>query len=132
MKTWLQIQSQLRSFNFFSVVHLGSIELSSDSQDDPLVKPPKKRPKRNDRKSLSPNIIDLCSDPEETLSPLKTPTRTWMKDDVVIILSSDDESHHPPANLFASGMDPDNQDIPIPHLPIETLPELHGQEDSEV
>lgn len=106
-------------------MHLGAIELSSDSGDDYPIKPIKKRPKRNEGKSLSSDIIDLCSDLEESLSPLKTPTRTRMDNNVVVILSSDDEDH-PSPNLFNSGMDVDNQGN---HSPFETLPESQGKED---
>ena len=113
-------------------MHLGAIELSSDSQDDPHLKPPKKRPKKNERIPLSPNIIDLCSDPEEALSSLKTPTRTRMEENVVVILSSDDECHLPSPKLSASEKDLDNQDIPISHSPIEALAEPQGQEEPEV
>lgn len=106
-------------------MHLGAIELSSDSEDDYPITPAKKRPKRNEGKFISSDIIDLCSDPEESLSPLKTPTRTRMDNNVVVILSSDDEDH-PSPNLFNEGMDVDNQDN---HSPMETLPETQGEED---
>jgi hypothetical protein len=112
-------------FNFVSVMHLGAIELSSDSGDDHPIKPAKKRPKRNEGKRSSCDVIDLCSDAEESLSPLKTPTRTRMENNVVVILTSDDEDH-PSRNLFNSGMDIDNHDN---HSPTETLPEPQGTED---
>jgi hypothetical protein len=105
-------------------VHLGAIELSSNSEDDYPINPTKKRPKRNEGKKLSGDVIDLCSDAEESLSPLKTPTRTRTENNVVVILSSDDEDH-PSPNLFNSGMDIDNQDN---HSPMETLPEPRGTE----
>jgi len=105
-------------------MHLGAIELSSDSGDD-HAKPAKKRPKRNERKRSSCDVIDLCSDAEESLSPLKTPTRTRMENNIVVILSSDDEDH-PSPNLFNSGMDIDNHDD---HSLTETLPDPQGTED---
>ncbi|KIM43309.1 hypothetical protein M413DRAFT_401281 [Hebeloma cylindrosporum] len=107
-----------------SVVHLGDIELSSDSGDDFATKPAKKRLKRNERKSVSSDVIDLCSDPEESLTPSKTPIRTRMEENVVIVLSSDDEDH-PSQDLFNSGMDVDNSRM-------ETFPKSQGANDREL
>ncbi|KAF8967067.1 hypothetical protein BDZ97DRAFT_563714 [Flammula alnicola] len=77
--------------NSRKVVHLGAIELTTDSESGAPPKPPRKRPKSTLKTLHTDEVIDLCSDEDESNGTCSKTTALTRMDDEVVIVSSDEE-----------------------------------------